>query len=147
MGPTSRNNQSGNCFKFRTSGDWKGLWSQYADRNLSILNLKKGDKVVFVISKEDQTLKFVDGETVVSGQEYTVEANGNLDFVTTGSVYIESITIIPATGGIVTGIGDAVRLNEKGEMTNDKWYNLQGVRVAKPTHGLYIVGGKKVLVK
>lgn len=93
VGPKSRNNDSGNCFKFRTSGDWKGLWSQYADRNISILNLKKGDKVTFTISKNESTLKFVGGNAVVSGQAYTVEADGNLDFVTTGSVYIEDITI------------------------------------------------------
>ena len=93
VGPTSRNNDSGNCFKFRTKGDYKGLWSQYADRNISILNLKKGDKVTFTISKNESTLKFVGGEAVVSGQAYPVEADGNLDFVTTGSVYIEDITI------------------------------------------------------
>ena len=93
VGPTDRNNDSGDCFKFRTAGDWKGLWSKYEDRYISILNLKKGDQVKFVISKKDETLKFVDGETVVSGQTYTVEADGNLDFVTTGSVYIESVTI------------------------------------------------------
>ena len=140
VGPTNRNNESGNCFKFRTSGDWKGLWSQYADRNISILNLKKGDKVTFVISKEDQTLKFVDGDVVISGQEYTVEADGNLDFVTTGSVYIESITITP--NGTTTAIqslhGDAI--------TNNGIYNLQGIRVDKPTKGIYVKNGKKVMV-
>ena len=143
VGPTSRNNESGNCFKFRTSGDWRGLWSQYADRNISILNLKQGDKVTFVISKEDQTLKFVDGDVVISGQEYTVEADGNLDFVTTGSVYIESITISPADDNTATAIqslhGDAI--------TNNGIYNLQGIRVDKLTRGLYIQNGKKILVK
>ncbi|MBQ8713215.1 MAG: hypothetical protein IJ551_10425 [Prevotella sp.] len=142
VGPISRNNESGNCFKFRTSGDWRGLWSQYADRNISILNLKQGDKVVFVISKEDQTLKFVDGDAVISGQEYTVEADGNLDFITTGSVYIESITISPAaspTTAIQSLHGDAI--------TNNVIYNLQGIRVDKLTRGLYIQNGKKILVK
>ena len=101
VGPTSRNNDSGNCFKFRTAGDWKGLWSQYADRNISILNLKAGDLVTIVVSKEAETLKFVDGETVVSGQTYTVEADGNLDLVSTGSVYIERIVIetVESEGG------------------------------------------------
>ena len=50
VGPTNRNNDSGNCFKFRTAGNYKGLWSQYADRNISILNLKKGEQVTFTIS-------------------------------------------------------------------------------------------------
>ena len=47
------------------------------------------------------------------------------------------------------GIKDATRLNDKGEMINDKWYNLDGVRLdGKPTKkGLYIHGGKKVVIK
>lgn len=99
--------------------------------------------MTFVISKEDQTLKFVDGDVVISGQEYTVEADGNLDFVTTGSVYIESITISPADDNTTTAIqslhGDTI--------TNNGTYNLQGIRVDKPTRGLYIQNGKKMLVK
>ncbi len=148
VGPTTRNNESGNCFKFRTAGDWRGLWSQYADRNLSILNLKQGDKVTFVISKDDQTLKFVDGDVVISGQEYTVENDGNLDFVTTGSVYIESITITPAF--ISTGITEMK--DEKMKM-KDGVYDLQGRQLKMKDEGLtmkngiYIVNGKKVLVK
>ena len=94
VGPTSRNNESGNCFKFRTADSpYKGLWSQYSDRNISVLNLMKGDKVTFIISKDDKTLKVVDGDVVASGTPITMTANGNLDLVTTGSVYIESIQI------------------------------------------------------
>ena len=37
---------------------------------------------------------------MVSGQAYSVEADGNLDFVTTGSVYIEDITISKAEQNI-----------------------------------------------
>lgn len=47
-----------------------------------------------------------------------------------------------------TGIGDATRLNDKGKMTNDKiFFNLSGQRVSKAKKGLYIVGGKKMIVK
>lgn len=94
VGPTSRNNTDGNCFKFRTAnGTYKGLWSQYKDRNISILNLLKGDKVTFTISNGDATLKVVGGDFVVSGTPITMTKNGNLDLVTTGSVYIENIRI------------------------------------------------------
>ena len=141
VGPTSRNNSSGNCFKFRTAGDWKGLWSQYDNRNFSILNLKKGDKVTFVISKDAQTLKFVGGDVVMSGEDYTVEADGNLDFVTTGGVYIESLTITPE------GTTTAIQSLHGNAITNNGIYNLQGIRVDKPTRGLYIQNGKKMLVK
>lgn len=115
VGPTTRNNDSGNCFKFRTASvDYRGLWSQYGDRNFSILNLKAGDKVTITICKNETTLKFIDGDAVVSGQEYTVEADGTLDFVSTGSVYIEKVTIetqekgVPVTIGIIPDVDPAV---------------------------------------
>lgn len=87
VGPTNRNNGTNAGFIFRTSGDWKGLWSQYADRNFSILNLVKGNRVTITISKNAETLKFVGSDAVVSGKTYTVEADGNLDFITTSGVY------------------------------------------------------------
>ena len=44
--------------------------------------------------------------------------------------------------------GISATLNDKGEMISDKFiYNLSGQRVSQPTRGLYIVGGKKVMVK
>ncbi len=46
----------------------------------------------------------------------------------------------------VTGI--SASLNDKSEMINDKAvYDLQGRRVMKPTRGLYIKNGKKIMVK
>ena len=47
-----------------------------------------------------------------------------------------------------TGISDAARLNDKGEMINDKLiYNLQGQRISSLQKGLNIVNGQKVYVK
>ena len=45
-----------------------------------------------------------------------------------------------------TGIGAA--LNDKGEMINDKWFTLQGVKLeGMPTEkGIYINGGRKVVI-
>ena len=48
-------------------------------------------------------------------------------------------------GGETTGISGL--LNDKGEMKNDNVYDLQGRRVMQPTKGLYIVNGKKVIIK
>ena len=46
--------------------------------------------------------------------------------------------------GEATGISDALRLNDKGQMTNDNWYDLQGRRISgKPARGIYIEDGKK----
>ena len=48
--------------------------------------------------------------------------------------------------GETTGISAA--LNDKGQMTNDKVvYNLNGQRVAQPAKGMYIVNGRKVIIK
>ena len=46
-----------------------------------------------------------------------------------------------------TGISDATRLNDNEKMTNDNCFDLQGRRVAQPKKGLYIVNGKKVIIK
>ena len=47
-----------------------------------------------------------------------------------------------------TGISDAARLNDKGEMINDKLiYNLQGQRLSSLQKGLNIVNKQKVYVK
>ena len=106
IGPNSRTGTAG--FYFRNAGaTYKGLYSQYADRNFSILNLVKGNRVTLTLSNNVETLKFVGGDAVVSGTTYTVAANGNLDFVTTGSVYIEKVVIedpvpsVPVTVGVV----------------------------------------------
>lgn len=91
IGPKERTGQNG--FYFRKVNDtFKGLYSPYDKRNFSILNLVKGNRVTLTLSNNVETLKFVDGDAVVSGKTYTVEA-GNLDFVTTGSVYIEKVVI------------------------------------------------------
>ena len=69
------------------------------------------------------------------------------DAVTADNIYemdvfnCNSIRVTDATGVGAT-------LNDKGQMRNDKdIYDLQGRRVTKPTKGLYIVNGKKRLVK
>ena len=48
-----------------------------------------------------------------------------------------------------TGIGDAPRLNDKGQMINDKWFDLRGRPLTtKPTRkGLYIQGNKKIFIQ
>jgi hypothetical protein len=45
-----------------------------------------------------------------------------------------------------TGIGDAARLNDNVQTTNDKpRYNLSGQRVGQDYKGIIIVGGKKIV--
>ena len=48
----------------------------------------------------------------------------------------------------ITGISGAKHLNDQSEMINDKqMFDLQGRRVENPQRGLYIVGGRKVVIK
>ena len=49
--------------------------------------------------------------------------------------------------GEVTGISEATLLNINEVIKNNIVYDLSGRRVAKPTKGLYIVNGKKVVIK
>ena len=57
--------------------------------------------------------------------------------------------IKPIMGNDATGISDATRLNDKGQMRNDSWYTLDGRKLSdKPTQkGVYIYNGCKVLIK
>ena len=48
--------------------------------------------------------------------------------------------------GISTGIGSAT-LDDKAGMPNEKYYTVQGLQVSQPKRGLYIVNGKKMIVK
>ncbi len=45
------------------------------------------------------------------------------------------------------GAGIAAVAKSQEQTANSQYFNLAGQRVAQPTHGLYIVNGKKVLVK
>ena len=51
--------------------------------------------------------------------------------------------------GETTEIGDAMRLNDKRQMINDKWYTLDGRKInGQPTKkGIYIYNGRKVVIK
>lgn len=106
IGPNSRTGTAGFYFR-KQSATYKGLYSQWDNRNFSILNLVKGNRVTLTLSNNVNTLKFVGGDAVVSDRTYTVAADGNLDFVTTGSVYIEKVVIedpvssVPVTVGVV----------------------------------------------
>jgi hypothetical protein len=70
------------------------------------------------------------------------QQTADLDFKN-GGYYNEA----GALQGQVTGIDDALRLNDKEQMINAKWYDLSGRRLnGQPTKkGLYIVNGRKVI--
>ena len=55
----------------------------------------------------------------------------------------ESTLPITLVKGEATGIQDT----ENGDAENVEFYDLSGRRIAKPVSGIYVVNGKKVLVK
>ena len=71
--------------------------------------------------------------------------------VPTNKAYLEFEGTVPAPvlnfgfdGDDTTGI-DMVK--DEGFKVNSEFYNLNGQRVAQPTKGLYIVNGRKVIIK
>lgn len=125
-GPRAQNaGANANCFKLRVdAGDWKGLYSQYADRCFAIRDLKVGDKVTITMKAGRENLNFKTGTTegqsyatvegvtgeaaVANGTTYTVTTNGILLFTTTGETIIQKIEIetpsvsVPVTINIIS---------------------------------------------
>lgn len=103
-----------------------------------------GDQTNFLLGKKNGVTTF-----------YRVAQTGT---VSAGKAYLQLPTSVVGdlTGSRVmrivaddetTGISETLPLNDNGEMKNDNVYDLQGRRVEKPTRGLYIVNGRKVVIK
>ena len=83
---------------------------------------------------------------VVTGAEPTIGANRaylNLDEVSSGESSASSY-VMDVNSGVVTGI-DA--MNTHKTVGAPMYYNLQGQRVMSPNTGMYIMNGKKVIIK
>ena len=109
----------------------------------TVLNKVEGDYTNYVLAKKNGNLGFyavVDGSTLSAGKAYLPLPTASLP---SGARSIKLVF----EDGETTGISEASPLNDNGEMTNDNVYDLQGRRVTKPTRGLYIVNGKKVVIK
>lgn len=109
----------------------------------TVLNKVEGDYTNYVLAKKNVNIGFyavVDGSTLSAGKAYLPLPTASL---LSGA---RSIKLVFEDDG-TTGISDASRLNDNGEIQNDNVYDLQGRRVEKPTRGLYIVNGRKVVIK
>jgi len=111
--------------------------AEIADNDLQISNGSvTGDgSTIYALGKKDEKVGFMkvkSGVTIPAGKAYLVIGSGSArDFIGFGEE--------EATG---------ISLTENSELrTENAVYDLQGRRVAQPTKGLYIVNGKKVLVK
>ena len=110
--------------------------AEIADNDLQISDGNKvGDgSTIFALGKKDDEVGFMkvkNGTKIPAGKAYIVIAGGSArEFIGFG----ENET---------TGI-EAVQQNAKAD---NQYFNLAGQRVAQPTKGLYIVNGKKVIIK
>ena len=100
-------------------------------------NGEEVDCTNFILAKRDGVVGFYKsaGGTLKANKAYLqlptdlISGSNSISFyVEDGTTAIQNVTTHPAT-------------------TDDAWYTIQGVRVAQPTHGLYIHNGKKVVVK
>ena len=90
----------------------------------------------YILTKKDDVVAFRKAD----GSTNTVEANRAYLTATGASAPMLNISF----GGGTTGIGNVSNLMEEGR---GEYYNLNGQRVAQPNKGLYIVNGKKIVIK
>ena len=99
-----------------------------------------GDGTIYVLANGGNGVgfyKLASGVKIPAGKAYLQISGGEVQ--------------APAFFGFGFGNGDGttgIQTIDNGKLTNDNvYYDLQGRRVAQPTKGLYIVNGKKVVIK
>ena len=131
-----------------SSEEEPSLYGEYNDQQLDI-NLEPLDDT-YQVCITDGSGKAVYEKTINAGN--IVGLNIDISAYTKGhyTVTVEN-SLESFTGEFETltnGISDAVRLNDKGKMINDKLiYNLQGQRLSRLQKGLNIVNGRKIYIK
>ncbi len=108
-----------------------------------------------IAASDEENVRYV-LQTPTSGENEGVQAFYKVTSAFTATANRCYLTVPVAEAGVKAFGFDFGELptgvNEELRMTNEKSasaviYDLQGRRVAKPTKGLYIINGKKVLVK
>jgi hypothetical protein len=78
-------------------------------------------------------------------------ANDTYNVIPAHKAYVKVAAAPGAREMLVCDFGDSeitgIKAIDNGQWTMDNYYNLAGQRVAQPTKGLYIVNGKKVVIK
>ena len=82
------------------------------------------------------------------GQYYVNACRAYFHVDLEGSAGVRQFVLKFGEDNVTTGISDATRLNDKGQMINDNWYTLDGRKLdGQPTkRGLYIHGGRTVVI-
>ena len=106
----------------------------------TVLNKVDGDYTNYILAKKNGNLGFyavVDGSTLSAGKAYLPLPTAQLP----SNAGARQMTMI--FDDETTGIQQNISRTE----LNSDYYDLQGRRVSAPTRGIYIVNGKKVIVK
>lgn len=101
------------------------------------INNENGYKHYILVS-DDEFQEATEGSTLAAGKAYlrlSIEEAPDLSAASRAFNFV--------IGEDATGI----KAIEKAQQSNGECYNLAGQRVAQPTKGLYIVNGKKVIIK
>ena len=100
-----------------------------------------------LVATVEETTVDASSAFVVNGGEFKLYTGTTIPagkaYLPASEVPTEARSLAIVFDGEATGIDDAVREAN----TDNNIYNLRGQRVAAPTKGLYIIGGKKVIVK
>ena len=110
------------------------------------ITLSFGTDKTIAFDKEDQSILFLGAKNTLYYPQKGATINAFRAYFDLGGAHARQFVL---NFGEETGISEAAPLNDKGQMTNDKWYTLDGVKLdGKPTKkGLYIHGGRKVVIK
>ena len=104
------------------------------------LNKVDGDYTNYILAKKNNKLGFyavTDGSTLSAGKAYLPLPTAQLPSVT-GARQLTMVFDDETTG---------IQQIQSDVKSNGDYYDLQGRRVSTPTRGLYIVNGKKVVIK
>ncbi len=123
-------------YDFTGAGIWQKAATMTSDALTGVYQKTVVPSGSYILTKKDDVVGFRKAD----GSTNTVEANRAYLTATGASAPMLSINF----GGGTTGIGDVRNLMEEGR---GEYYNLNGQRVAQPNKGLYIINGKKVIVK
>ena len=102
-----------------------------------------GDGVTFDGTETNQYILYTDGLFHLPGAGTLAAGKAYLDLEGVSASRVLSISF---SDDETTGI-EAVNVNTESNHAAREYYNLNGQRVANPTKGLYIVNGKKVIMK
>lgn len=122
--------------KVRFEGRGYRQTASYKEASLTELNGQTYEQGVYTLPKSET-------ETGSFEVAFPEPVRNQLTFTFKGNVAAAKITIFTDRAAGV----ESVEAEPEAE-ADDAWYNLQGIRVAQPTvPGIYIRGGKKVLVR